>query len=129
MPVFTRSDEMTMRPAPLPNTSFSQDLAQRKLEHFLDPAHTLCKDDIVWVLEFIKKKVAEEDPQLLELSQPRLMQNFRYFAEISLMVIQRRNGFDQEADRLKSWVAEAAHGLQSSPSMDKLHSGINCPSS
>jgi hypothetical protein len=86
-------------------------LAQRRLEQILDPAHPLCKDDVVWILEYIKKKVAEEDPQLMELSQPRLMQNFRYFADIALMLIQRRNGFDQEADRLKAWIAEATFGL------------------
>ncbi|MCS7459395.1 hypothetical protein N0M98_04520 [Paenibacillus doosanensis] len=90
---------------PVPNA------AQRKLEQILDPAHPLCRDDVVWILEFIKKKVAEEDPALADLSQPRLLQNFRYFAEISLMLIQRRNGFDQEADRLKDWIYEASFGL------------------
>jgi hypothetical protein len=109
-----------MQPAPIQPQPSPFEIAQRKMEHILDPAHTLCKDDVVWMLEFIKKKVAEEDPQLLELSQPRLMQNFRYFAEISLMLIQRRNGFDQEADRLKSWVAEASFGLQPKSSKDKL---------
>ncbi|WP_240417428.1 hypothetical protein [Paenibacillus periandrae] len=94
------------------------DVSKQKIEQILDPAHLLCKDDIVWILGFIKKKVAEKNPQLLELSQPRLLQNFHYFAEISLMLIQRRNGFDQEADRLKSWIAEAVYGLQSDPMTD-----------
>ncbi|MCZ8520262.1 MULTISPECIES: hypothetical protein [Paenibacillus] len=85
--------------------------AGSKVQQILDPSTPLCKDDIVWMLEYIKKKVAEEDPNLMDLPQPRLMQNFRYFAEIALMVIQRRNGFDQEADRLKAWVSEAAYGL------------------
>ncbi|TDF96798.1 hypothetical protein E1757_15795 [Paenibacillus piri] len=94
-----------------PHAAATTNLAQRKLEQILDPAYPLCKDDVVWILEYIKKKVAEEDPQLMELSQPRLMQNFRYFADISLMLIHRRNGFDQEADRLKQWIAEAAYGF------------------
>lgn len=85
--------------------------AQRKLEQILNPAHPLCRDDVVWILEFIKKKVAEEDPGLKDLSQPRLMQNFRYFAEISLMLIHRRGGFEYEADRLKDWIHEASFGL------------------
>ncbi|UJF35234.1 hypothetical protein [Paenibacillus hexagrammi] len=83
-----------------------------KLEQILHPSHPLCRDDVVWILEFIKKKVAEEDPQLQDLSQPRLMRNFRYFAEVAMMLIHRRNGFDQEADRLKMWLREAAYGLQ-----------------
>jgi hypothetical protein len=86
-------------------------IAKRRIAQIVDPSHLLCKEDIVWILEYIKKKVAEKNPQLLELSQPRLLQNFRYFAEISLMLIQRRNGFDQEADRLKAWIAEATFGL------------------
>ncbi|WP_248926506.1 hypothetical protein [Paenibacillus hamazuiensis] len=84
---------------------------QQKLNHIMDPATPLCRDEVVWILEYIKKKVAEEDPNLLSLPQPRLLQNFRYFAEVALMLIQRRNGFDQEADRLKKWVTEASHGL------------------
>ncbi|MFD0680413.1 MULTISPECIES: hypothetical protein [unclassified Paenibacillus] len=102
----------------------SANLAQRKLEQILNPAHTLCKEDVVWILEFIKKKVAEEDPHLMELSQPRLMQNFRYFADISLMLIQRRNGFDQEADRLKNWISEATYGLTPPPKSSKTISRL-----
>ncbi|WP_246320002.1 hypothetical protein [Paenibacillus qinlingensis] len=85
---------------------------QRKLEQILHPSYTLCKEDVVWILEFIKKKVAEEDPMMQGLTQPRLLRNFRYFAEISLMLIHKRNGFDEEADRLKMWLREAAYGLQ-----------------
>ena len=91
---------------------------EARLEHILHPSHPLCRDDIVWVLEYIKKKVTEGDPRLMDLPQPRLMQNFRYFADISLMLIQRRNGFDQEADRLKHWVYEAAYGLHPHRSAD-----------
>jgi len=85
---------------------------QGKLEQILHPSYVLCKEDVVWILEFIKKKVAEEDPRMQGLAQPRLLKNFRYFAEVSLMLIHRRNGFDQEADRLKMWLREAAYGLQ-----------------
>lgn len=96
----------------LPNQAVPQtNLAELKLQQILEPDRPLCKEDVVWVLEYIKKKVTEEDPKLSDLSQPRLMQNFRYFAEIALMLIQRRNGFDQEADRLKEWVNEASYGL------------------
>ncbi|WP_261807561.1 hypothetical protein [Paenibacillus sp. N3.4] len=80
---------------------------QGKLEQILHPSYILCKDDVVWILEFIKKKVAEEDPHMQGLTQPHLLRNFRYFAEISLMLIHRRNSFDQEADRLKKWLREA----------------------
>jgi hypothetical protein len=84
---------------------------QQKLDYILNPSTPLCREEVVWILEYIKKKVAEEDPNLLSLSQPRLLQNFRYFAEIALMLIQRRINFDQEPDRLKKWIAEASFGL------------------
>jgi hypothetical protein len=88
---------------------------QGKLEQILHPNYTLCKDDVVWILEFIKKKVAEADPHVQSLPQPRLLTDFRYFAEVALMLIHRRSGFDQEADRLKEWLREAAYGLQQEP--------------
>jgi hypothetical protein len=89
-----------------------QSSSQVKLDQILHPSYQLCREDVVWILEFIKKKVAEEDPGLLELSQPRMIKNFRYFAEIAMMLIHRKNGFDEEANRLKLWIHEAAYGPQ-----------------
>ncbi|GCL71229.1 MULTISPECIES: hypothetical protein [Paenibacillus] len=96
-----------------------------KLQQILDSSTPLCKEDIVWMLEFIKKKVAEEDLNLKDLSQPRLLQNFRYFAEIALMLIQRRNGFDQDADRLKLWLAEASYGLHPARTRSLRQAALN----
>jgi hypothetical protein len=95
---------------PKPQLTFPNHV-QRKFEQLHDPAHSLCREDLIWILEFVKKKVAEGDPHLMELPQPRLLQNFRYFAEIALMLIHQRARFDQEADRLISWIAEATYGL------------------
>ena len=82
-----------------------------KLEEIFSSNHTLCRNDIIWVLESIKSKVVEEDPDLLALSQPRLLKNFQHFAEIAMMLIHQRSVFDQELDRLKSWTYEASHGI------------------
>ncbi|SEB43612.1 hypothetical protein [Paenibacillus sp. GP183] len=87
-----------------------QGIAPGKLDQILKPGYQLCKEDVIWILEFIKKKVAEEDPNLAGLSQPQLLRSFRYFTEIAMMLIHRKNGFDQEADRLKRWLCEAAYG-------------------
>jgi hypothetical protein len=89
-----------------------QSIAPGKLEQILKPGYQLCKEDVIWILEFIKKKVAEEDPNLVGLSQPQLIRSYRYFTEIAMMLINRKNGFDQEADRLKRWLREAAYGPQ-----------------
>lgn len=89
----------------------ASDPARRKLERLLSPYHSLCREDIVWLLEYIKKKVAEEDPELQVLSQPRLMQNFRYFAEVALLLLRRTHTGNEDSERLKAWISEAAHGL------------------
>ncbi|RJE90611.1 hypothetical protein D3P07_00430 [Paenibacillus sp. 1011MAR3C5] len=97
-----------MSSEPCPNSLY---LTQKRIDLILDPGHPLCRDDVVWMLGYIKKKVADEDPSLMSLSQPRLMQNFLYFAEASMALIQRRHYCDQEADRLRLWLMQAAHGL------------------
>lgn len=90
----------------------SNNPTDQKLQLLLNPDHCLCKEDVIWVLEFIKKKVADGDPHLLELTQPRLLKNFHYFAEVAMMLIHRRNYNAQETDRLREWIAEATFGLR-----------------
>ncbi|GAA3407209.1 hypothetical protein GCM10020370_37400 [Paenibacillus hodogayensis] len=66
------------------------------------------------MLEFVKKKVVEQDPRLLDLPQPRLLKNFQHFAEAATLLMQRRPGVN-EADRLRASLLEAAHGLLTDP--------------
>lgn len=87
----------------------------RRLEQILSPSHPLCKDDVVWVLEFVKKKVAEQDPRLLDLPQPRLLQNFQHFAEAATLLLTRRPSCVGEAERLRKTLIEATFGLTSTP--------------
>ncbi|MDF2815114.1 MAG: hypothetical protein K0Q81_1314 [Paenibacillus sp.] len=82
-----------------------------RLERILGPDHPLCKEDVIWVLEFVKKKVADGDPRLLDLTQPRLLKNFQHFAEAASMLLHRGPFGGQEADRLRVCLQEAAHGL------------------
>ncbi|UUZ85772.1 hypothetical protein LJK88_21135 [Paenibacillus sp. P26] len=39
-------------------------LTDLKLEKILDPAHPLCKEEVVWMLEFIKKRWLRRIPSL-----------------------------------------------------------------
>lgn len=97
-----------MRSEPYPRSLEPNEI---KISQILDPEHPLCRDDVIWMLGYIKKKVADEDPSLMVLSQPRLMQNFLYFAEAAMALIHRRHYCDQEADRLRQWLIQAAYGL------------------
>lgn len=88
------------------------DSTTKRLEQIVNPDHVLCKEDIVWVLEFIKKKVADEDPMLLNLPQPRLLKNFYFFAEVAMILIHKKYNGEQEVDQLKKWIEEATYGLK-----------------
>lgn len=90
-----------------------QDQTKRKIDQILDSTYPLSREDVIWMLGYIKKKVADEDPSLMNLSQPRLMQNFHAYAEVTMALIQRRNSSDQEAQRLREWLREASYGLLS----------------
>ncbi|WP_040948522.1 hypothetical protein [Gorillibacterium massiliense] len=83
----------------------------RRFQEITDSAYPLCRDDVVWMLEVIKKKVAEKDPGFLDLSPPRLLQNFHGFAEAALLLIRRNADYGQEAAELKLWLKEASLGL------------------
>lgn len=82
-----------------------------RIQRILHPNHALKRDDVVWVLDYIKKKVADKDPALAVLPQPRLIENFYYFAEVAMMLIHRNPFYDQECDRLKQYLMEALYGL------------------
>lgn len=89
---------------------------EQRLERILSPGHSLCREDVVWVLQFVKKKVAEQDPRLLELPQPRLLQNFQHYADAAMMLLQTQPGGGGEAGRLRAALLEATWGLSSPPS-------------
>jgi hypothetical protein len=96
----------TLHPRPLPNPS------QKRLNQILDPSHPLCKEDVVWVLELIKKKVADGDPAYSDLPQPQLLKHFSCFAEAAMLLIHHRPGGDQEIGRLRLWLAESVRELR-----------------
>lgn len=85
--------------------------ADKRISTIMDPSHPLCRDDVVWMLEYIKKKVADNDPALRDLAQPRLIQNFHFFAEAAMTIIHRRPYAELEAERMRYWLREAAYGL------------------
>lgn len=90
-----------------------QDQTKQKIERILDPTYPLSRDYVVWMLGYITKKVADQDPAVLGLSQPRLLQNFHAYAEAAMALISRRSSSEHEAERLREWLREASHGIRS----------------
>lgn len=82
-----------------------------KFQQLMNESYTLRREDIVWVLSYLKQKAAEEDPALLGLPQPRLLKNFCHYAEVALMLIQVRHASGQEQRHIRESLREACHGL------------------
>lgn len=91
------------------------DPVRKKIHNILHSDYPLCRNDVIWMLMWIKKKVAEGDPALRELPQPRLLINFHYFAETAMALAKQRPGSEDEMERIRTWLAEASHGLIDPP--------------
>lgn len=82
-----------------------------RLEEICDVHHMLCRDDMIWVLHYVQQKVAQGDPALLELPKPRLLRNFQYFGEISILLLKRPGTNHLEQDNIRACLMEAMYGL------------------
>ncbi|MFC5703496.1 hypothetical protein ACFPVX_19580 [Cohnella faecalis] len=60
------------------------------LRRLLDPEYPLCRDDVLWALDHVKRKVAEGAPEWSGLDRPQLLAHFVCFADIALMMLHRR---------------------------------------
>lgn len=107
---------MMSSPPPTDRYKTQRTIAAR-MERIMDKQHPLCKEDIVWVLNMVKSKLSCNDEALSALDADRIKRNFCYFAEVSVMLLQH-NKFDQESDRLRFYLAEAAYGLWSPAMQD-----------
>ncbi|QHT61885.1 hypothetical protein GXP70_19125 [Paenibacillus lycopersici] len=82
-----------------------------RVKRISDPDYPLSRDDVIWTLEFVKKKMADEAPDLHGLPQPLLLKKFQCFAEASLLLLKQRSGCGPEADRLRQCLLEVIAGL------------------
>jgi len=86
---------------------------RRRWEQITDPNGVLHRDDLIWLLEYVKVKIAEPDPELLELPPQRLLVNFRAFAELALLLIHGAGVLHGPGtDGIKRWIREAGYGMR-----------------
>ncbi|AOZ91569.1 hypothetical protein [Paenibacillus crassostreae] len=95
----------------MPDNHCHSSIHSKHLLHILDVRHVLCRDDIIWVLHYVHKKIAQDDPEFLELPKPRILRNFKSFTEISMLLLSRTGTSYLEQDKLRSSLLEALHGL------------------
>lgn len=94
--------------------SFNDPVRQR-IHNILYTDTPLVRKDVIWMLMWIKKNVAEGVPALRELPQPRLLTNFHYFSEAAMALANQRPGCEDEMARIRSWLIEASYGLVEPP--------------
>jgi hypothetical protein len=91
------------QPAPAINPT------QLRLEQISHPCYPLCREDLIWVLELVKKKVTEQDPAIMDLDQPQLIHYFQNFAELALKLIHQRATCYSETEPLKAWIHKSSY--------------------
>ncbi|PDO11764.1 MAG: hypothetical protein BLM47_01320 [Candidatus Reconcilbacillus cellulovorans] len=60
---------------------------ERKLAELLNPGRRLAREDVVWMLEYVKQKSAEKDSAFARLPQPTLLEFFHRFADAAMALI------------------------------------------
>jgi hypothetical protein len=85
---------------------------QEKLDSYLEK-DALTRSEVIWVLDYIKDQIHQDDPMIWGLSKNRLIANFYYYGKISSLLLHQWEKNDQEMDRLTQWLREAAYGLDS----------------
>ena len=84
---------------------------RKRLNQILNPAHPLCREDIVWVLHYVQKKVASKDPALLELSKPRLLQTFCSYCEAATLLLDGKPHIHADNDAIRAGLRDMLYGL------------------
>ena len=90
---------------------FTRPELPKRLSLILDPSHPLCREDIIWVLHYVQKKVASKDPALLDLTKPRLLQSFGSYCEAAMLLLGSKAHFHADNDDIRARLLDLVHGL------------------
>jgi len=80
--------------------------SEQPLRRLLDPSHPLQREDVLWALGFIKKKVADGAPEWSGLDRPQLLAHFACFADMALLLLHRRSPSSRETDCFRAMLSE-----------------------
>lgn len=95
------SDEQQTRPEP-----------PKRISQILDSSRPLCREDIIWVLHYVQKKVASKDPALLDLSKPQLLQTFAKYSEAAMLLLGSKTHVHIDNDGIRACLADLLNGLK-----------------
>jgi hypothetical protein len=76
------------------------------LRRLLDQNNPLCREDVLWALDFIKRKVADGAPEWSGLERPQLLAHFSCFAEMAMLLVHRRSPGGPETTCFRTMLSE-----------------------
>ncbi|THF74209.1 hypothetical protein [Cohnella fermenti] len=77
-------------------------LAPPTLSRLLDPSYPVCRGDLIWALDYIKRKVAEGAPEWSGLDRPRLLAHFAAYAGVAMRLLNRQSLCGEDAEHLRA---------------------------
>lgn len=112
---------MSSTPASDSQSNSAYRLMMSRIDRITDPNHPLCREDVIWVLNNIKLRLIEHHDILLTLDREVLLRSYRYFAELSTLMLHRVPANGQESERLQRCIREASCLLRNPNEEEKEH--------
>jgi hypothetical protein len=72
------------------------------LMRLLDRSQPFCREDVLWALDYMKRKAAEGAPEWTGLDRPQLVEVFACYAEMALLLLQRQTPGRPEKERFRA---------------------------
>jgi len=97
---------MSSPPSPESNQDQEYRAVVARMDRIMDPNHPLCRNDIVWLLNTIKNRLADDRNELP--NRDTLLHSYRYYTEVAMLMVHRDSLYGQESERLRKNMKEAA---------------------
>lgn len=94
-----------MEPASIHRSRLSP-AAPDTLRRLLDPDYPLCREDLIWALDYIKRKVADGAPEWTGLDRPRLLAHFAAYANLAMHLLHRQSLCGEDAEQLRAMLMD-----------------------
>ncbi|MBB6730263.1 hypothetical protein [Cohnella zeiphila] len=81
--------------------------ANDRWRRLLDPAYPLRREDLIWALDDMKRKIADGAPEWTGLDRPALLARFASFAELAMYLLRRPSLCGEDAEHLRALLKDA----------------------
>lgn len=91
---------------------YSKQQQPDKWTKIMDENTVLCRDDVIWMLDYVKQRLAAKHSHAFHISQDRWLHHFKTFANTAMMLLHDHRFCDQDMQRIKQQLYEASIELQ-----------------